>query len=168
MNLIRIIDKIKLYKAKKAGMMVGKGVMFISPLDSFGTEPYLINIGDNTMISSNVRFINHDGALHVVRNYNEKYSELRKVGKITIGSNCFVGAHSIIMPNVKIGNNCIVGIGSLVLKDIPSNTVYAGVPAKFICTLEEYIEKRIKDNTDYPRKLDKDRKKLAKFLMEHL
>ena len=43
--------------------------------------------------------------------------------------------------NTRIGSNVIIGSGSLVNKDIPDNSVYAGVPAKFICTFDEYIEK---------------------------
>ena len=46
------------------------------------------------------------------------------------------------MKGVTIGDNCIIGYGSLVTKDIPSNSVVAGSPARVICTLEEYYEKR--------------------------
>ena len=46
-----------------------------------------------------------------------------------------------ILPNVTIGPNSIVGAGSLVTKDVQPNSVYAGVPAKFICTMDEYKTK---------------------------
>ena len=64
-----------------------------------------------------------------------------KIGKISIGDNTFIGADTIVMPNVKIGKNCIIGTRSVVTKDVPDNTVYAGNPAKFICTLDDYIQK---------------------------
>lgn len=49
-----------------------------------------------------------------------------------IGRNCFIGAHSIIMPGVRIGNECIVGSGSVVTKDVPPRSVVVGNPAKVV------------------------------------
>ena len=45
------------------------------------------------------------------------------------------------MPNVTIGNRVIVGAGSVVTKDIPSNSVAVGNPARVKCTLDEYLER---------------------------
>ena len=56
--------------------------------------------------------------------------------------NVFIGLGSIIMPNVRIGENCIIGAGSVVTKDVPNNTVVAGVPAKKICSFDDYMKKR--------------------------
>jgi serine acetyltransferase len=56
------------------------------------------------------------------------------------------------MPDVEIGPNSIVGAGSIVTGDVPPNTVYAGNPARFICTYEEYLEKcLLKDTGKIPR-----------------
>ncbi|MFW5439993.1 MAG: acyltransferase [Methylophilaceae bacterium] len=49
-----------------------------------------------------------------------------------IGKNCFIGAKSIIMPGVKVSDNSIVGAGSIVIKDVASNVIVAGNPAKVI------------------------------------
>lgn len=56
--------------------------------------------------------------------------------------------NTIILKGVTIGNNVIIGAGSLVNHDIPDNSVYAGNPAKFITTVEEYFEKRRKVQVD--------------------
>ena len=64
-----------------------------------------------------------------------------KIGCVKIGDNVFIGAGSIILPNVTIGNNVILGAGSVISKNIPSNSVYAGNPVKFICPLHEYHAK---------------------------
>lgn len=53
-----------------------------------------------------------------------------------------IGAHSIIMPNVRIGNCVVIAAGSIVTKDIPDNTVVGGVPAKGIGSFEDLVEKR--------------------------
>lgn len=53
----------------------------------------------------------------------------------------FVGAGTIVMPGVNIGDNVVIGAGSVVTKNIPSNSLAVGVPAKVISSFEEYIEK---------------------------
>ena len=68
----------------------------------------------------------------------------KKIGSIHIEDNVFIGSHTIILCDVNIGSNVIIGAGSLVNKDIPANSVYAGVPAKYICSFDEFVEKRKK------------------------
>ena len=46
------------------------------------------------------------------------------------------------MPNVKIGSDCIIGAGSVVTHDVPDGSVYAGNPARLICTVDEYYSKQ--------------------------
>lgn len=61
-------------------------------------------------------------------------------------------------PGVTIGNNCIIGAGAVVTKDVPCNSVVAGVPAKFIETIEEYAEKN-KDKIVLTRNLSAEEKR---------
>jgi acetyltransferase-like isoleucine patch superfamily enzyme len=51
---------------------------------------------------------------------------------ILIKRNAWIGAASTILPGVIIGENAVVAAGSVVTKDVPSNTIVAGVPAKHI------------------------------------
>src|SRR3989338_8005569 len=53
-----------------------------------------------------------------------------KEGKVVLKKNCKIGSHSVIMPGVTVGENSIVGAFSFVNKNIPSNVVACGVPAK--------------------------------------
>lgn len=53
-------------------------------------------------------------------------------GNVFIGTGCLIGANAVIKQGVKIGDNVIIGAGSVVLKDINSNTVFVGNPAKKI------------------------------------
>lgn len=105
--------------------------------------PKLISFGDNVWIASQVSFITHD-VIHRMLNRktigDAHFQEY--LGCIEIKDNVFVGANSIILPNVSVGPNTIIAAGSLVNRSIPGNGVYGGVPAKYICSFEEFIEKR--------------------------
>ena len=104
--------------------------------------PQLISIGDNCWIASNVTFATHDVIHRMLNNYVKDYEFQENVGCIDIRNNVFIGAGTIILSNVAIGSDTIIAAGSYVNKDIPGNGVYGGVPAKFICSLDEFIDKR--------------------------
>ena len=140
---------------------LGKNVSIIGGAN-FGSEPYLITIGDNTTISFDCAFVTHDAATRVIRNLPNGNKETVIYGPITVGKNCFIGCRSVVLPNVKIGDNCIIGAGSIVNRDIPSNTVAAGVPCKPICTLDEYIEKHKDDFMYIVSKPFEEKKKILK------
>ena len=123
---------------------LGKNVQIIGEAN-FGSEPYLITIGDDTTVSFDCAFVTHDAATRVIRNIPGQNKETVIYGPITIGKNCFIGCRTVILPNVTIGDNVIIGAGSIVNQDIPSNHVAAGTPCKVICTLDEYIKKHEDD-----------------------
>lgn len=135
------------------GMVVGKNVTVMSGV-SFGSEPYLITIGDNVRISSDVIFVNHDGGTWAFRNSYPEYKDVVKFGRIEIGENTFIGCKSIILPGVKIGKNCVIGAGSIVTKDIDDGIVVCGSPAKPVCTVLEYAKK---SKAMMPENFDKDK-----------
>lgn len=103
--------------------------------------PKLISMGNNVWIASDVLFVPHD-VIHCMLNNKygaTKYTE--NIGCIDIKDNVFIGSRSTILPNVTIGPDTIVAAGTLVNKSI-SGGVYAGVPARHVCSLEDFIEKR--------------------------
>ncbi len=164
--LLQIRDTAYIEICKARGLKVGKDVIFIEA-PKFGSEPYLIEIGDRTKITANCTFINHDGAMYTIRSM-EKYRDARNFGRIKIGRNCFIGNNCTILPGVEMGDNCILGAGSVLSSSTRPDSVYAGVPAKFICTLDEYGAKALHNNVLYPRELEKDRKQLDGYIREHL
>jgi len=122
--------------AKKIGVTIGRNCRIYTT--KFGSEPWLIEIGNNVTITSNVVLLTHDGATWLIRdNLGRRYS----YGKIIIKDNVFVGINSIIMPGVTIENNVIIAAGSVVTKSIHYGTVVAGNPAKVIGKYSDYYDK---------------------------
>lgn len=161
-----ILKKAVIKMAVHRGLKIGKN-LYVQGVPNFGSEPFLIEIGDNVTIAEDVSFINHGGDARVTKKI-EKYSDGRNFGRIKIGSNSFIGKGSVLLPGVEIGENCIVGSLSIVSNSIPPNSVYAGAPAKFICSIDEYGERLLKNNVEYPRELEQNRAELEKFLIKNL
>lgn len=137
------------------GVKVGNDCRFIGVSKAtFGSEPYLISIGNHVTLTANIRFITHDGGVWVFRG---EYPNMDVFGKIVIKDNVFIGLNTIIMPNSFIEDNVIVGAGSLVRGRLESNYVYAGIPVRKIMTLEDYkikcLEKAV--NTKKMSKIEK-------------
>lgn len=127
--------------ARRKGVRIGKGCRLIS--SDFGSEPYLIIIGNHVTVTSGVKFITHDGGVWTIR---ESHPNIDVFGRIEIGNNVFIGLNSILLPGITIGNNVVVGAGSVVTKSFPDNVVIGGNPAKIICSMEEYKNKCLSIN----------------------
>lgn len=98
----------------------------------------MITIGDNTTLTD-VKVLAHDASTNKQLGYT-------KMGKVTIGSNCFIGAKSLILPVVTIGDNVIIGAGSVVTKDIPQNSVAVGNPCHVVKSYDDYVASKEKDD----------------------
>ena len=136
--------------AQKIGVSMGKNCKFLGR-PSFGTEPYLISLGDHVCIGgTGTQFITHEGAHWVLKGKDpEKYKHTFGYGRITVGNNVYIGTRCTILRGVTIGDNVIVGACTLVNKDLPSGGVYAGVPAKRICSVEEWEQKFIAEMPEF-------------------
>ncbi|MDC4955191.1 acyltransferase [Acinetobacter baumannii] len=125
--------------AKKVGVKIGVNCKLGTK--EFGSEPYLISIGDNFYSSSNIQFVTHDGSVNVLRNIFPEHKNADFFGQIKIGNNVFIGYGCIILPNTIIEDNVVIGAGSVVKGKLLKNSVYAGVPARYICSINEYRNK---------------------------
>lgn len=121
---------------RREGMKIGEGTYIFTNLAS--SEPFLVEIGNNCTISTEVNFITHDASIGVFEG-REVFTDL--VGKIVIGDNCFLGAGTLILPGVTLGNNTIVAAGSIVTKSFEGNVVIGGNPARIITDINKYREK---------------------------
>ena len=109
----------------------------------FNVESGDISIGENTIFGYNVMVLT---GKHNFKNgmrisiYNQTKGEFSRTGDevpregydINIGKNCWIASGSIICGNVNIGDSVVVMAGSIVTKDVESNSVVGGVPARFI------------------------------------
>jgi len=110
----RLILLTKLY-----GMNISKSarISYGAKLDK--TNPKGINIGEQSYFASGSIMFSHDFARGLKTD-------------TFIGKNCFIGANAIIMAGVNIGNEVIIGSGAVVTKDVPSNSIAVGNPARVI------------------------------------
>jgi acetyltransferase-like isoleucine patch superfamily enzyme len=134
--------------ARSLGVRVGERCRLLGiDRGTFGSEPYLIRIGDHVTITGGVRFITHDGGVWIFR---EEHPDIDVVAPIVIGNNVFVGVNSILMPGARIGDNSVIGAGSVVKGEIAPDTIAAGVPARPLRTRSEYWE-RVRHEADHVR-----------------
>lgn len=120
----------------------------------WSSEPYLIKIGSFCQITAGVKLYTHGGA-GAARRWYPKFDTF---GKVSIGDYVYIGNDAKIMAGVTIGDNVLIAAGSIVTKSIPSNVVVAGNPAKYICSIEEYLERNMGYNTDTKGMSAKDKK----------
>lgn len=129
MSIIRkVITKFQMRNpiryARKIGVTIGKGCR-LTGNPGWGSEPWLIKIGEHVLLSAEVRFITHDAGTFLFRD-TEKYRDVFKFAPIVIHDNCFIGMRAMIMPGVEIGPNSIVAAGSIVTRSVPPGEVWGG------------------------------------------
>jgi len=125
----------------KRGLKVGKNFDKTSLVTIDYGFCWLIEIGDNVTLAPRSIILAHDAS-------TKMWLGKTKIGKVKIGNNVFVGANSVVLPNVTIGDNVVIGAGSVVASDIPSGVIAAGVPARPIMSSEDYITKMRNKMTD--------------------
>lgn len=131
------------------------------------SEAELLEIGDDVIVSGDVMFVTHDGAVFTDRehlpNVNGHY------GRIRVGDRCFIGMRAIIMPGVELGSRCIVAAGAVVFDSFPPDSVVAGNPAEYICSASVYLKlKRHSAGTVYDQAYPFPLKYPPERLAEHM
>lgn len=127
---------------RKKGILIGTGCIFRNrgTIRVDITRPSLISIGNNVDFNKNFQLLTHDYATSV---FIRKYGDfINSSGRVVIGNNIVFGTDVIVLKGVEIGDNCIIGAGSIVSNSIPANSVAVGRPAKVVCSIDEFYERR--------------------------
>lgn len=105
------------------GIILGENVFM--NYDCIMLDGGYIRIGKHTLISPHCQFYTPQHPM----DYVERREEKETAYPITIGEDCWLGGNVVVCPGVTIGNRCIIAAGSVVTKDIPDDSLAAGVPA---------------------------------------
>ncbi len=111
-----------------------------------------IHVGKGTTIASMTAILTHDFSIDyglIALGRDTRTHEYQYRREVIIGENTFIGQRCTILPGVTIGNNCIIGACSLVNKDIPDNSVAAGIPAKVLASTDHWIHRRLERDKDF-------------------
>lgn len=118
--LSRLLWRVRLfYYTKYYGMTIHPTARVSAAARLDKTNPKGVVIGRHTYITFGASILTHD---------------MCRCRRCTtqIGNNVFIGANSVIMPGITVADNVIIGAGSIVTKDVPSNVIVAGNPARVI------------------------------------
>lgn len=97
-----------------------------------------VTIEDNVFVGHGVTFIN-DKYPRSTNSKGELQSEENwEVVPILIKQGASIGSGATILCNVTVGEKAVIGAGSIVTRDVPSNTIVAGNPAKFIRSIDKH------------------------------
>lgn len=120
----RAIQYMRYLYYKSGGLDAGPTVIFERNLNIDRLYRKGIHIGDHSLIASRVTILSHD--------HCKRVNTSPLLVDTYIGKRCFIAVGATILPGVRIGDEVIVGAGSVVTKDVPSNVVVAGNPARII------------------------------------
>ena len=124
---------------KRHGRLYAMGEGCVIQTNVTFTDPQHVRLGSNVSLTGCTLF-GHDGAVAMIKRFTGL--ALDSVGKIDIRDNVFIGHQAIVMPGVTIGPNAIVGSGAVVTRDVPPNSVVAGMPARRVCSIDDYISRK--------------------------
>lgn len=129
---------------RKKGILIGNRCLIYSNI--LTAEPYLIEIGNDVVVSTDVAFVTHDYSIHSVLP-----SKANLFGKIIIGNNCFIGERSVLLYGVELSDNIIVAAGSVVTKSFTQkNIIIGGNPAKIIGQWSKFSQTGAMYGYEYP------------------
>jgi len=124
---------------RRLGVRIGEGCHFLGASEPmFGSEPYLIKIGNNVTLSRGCDFITHDGG---VRQFRKIQPDIDVMGTVVIDDDVFVGPNVVFLPDTHLGERCVVGAGSVVKGHFPADSYIAGNPARRTGSVQEYLDR---------------------------
>lgn len=129
-------------KLRTLGASIGDDVTIYCPTSTTIdiSAPHLITIGNHVKVTGPITILTHDYSWGVVKGKTGEILGNQK--PVSIGDNVFIGWGATVLCGTTIEDNVIIGAHSVVSGHIPHDTVWGGVPARCICSLEDYRNKR--------------------------
>ena len=147
LNTSTSVEQIRERLSEIIGQQIHESTTIFTPFHTnFGRH---IQLGKNVFINHACTFLDLGGIIVeddvligpkvslITENHpvNPKERKILVLKSVTVKRNAWIGANSTILPGVTIGENSVVAAGSVVTRDVPANTVVAGVPAKIVKTI---------------------------------
>lgn len=110
------------------GCNIRLGHRFYSNFNLTILDCALVTIGDRVMFGPNVSILTATHETEV----QSRRDDVEYARPVTIGDDCWIGGHVVILPGVTIGEGCTVAASSVVTKDIPAWSVAMGTPARVV------------------------------------
>lgn len=128
---------------RRSGMKIGHHVAAMNGVHLDPGRPWLLTIGDHVSFSLDVVVLTHDASMLQATGF-------ARIAPVEIGSRVFVGAHAVILPGVTVGSDVVIAAGAVVTRDIPDGSVAAGVPARVVGTMSEFVRRTHDSVVDSP------------------
>jgi len=123
-GLAGLVSGMRLHYYRFLGVKIGKGC-FISFHAYIDQRRGRISIGNNVHIAGGSYILSHTG-----------FRPDQDGQETVIEDNVRIFVNSVILPGVRVGRNAIIGAGSVVMRDVPSNVIVQGNPARVIQHIE--------------------------------
>ncbi|MEO8152719.1 MAG: acyltransferase [Rhizobacter sp.] len=131
-------------RLRRLGMSIGTNFSIQPGVVLDESHAWLISIGNDVTLAPRVVVLAHDASTKRALGYT-------RIGKVTIGDRVFIGSNAVILPGVCIGSDCIVGAGSVVTSDVGPGQVAVGNPARVMALTHDYLIKRRGQLAEGPR-----------------
>jgi maltose O-acetyltransferase len=120
----------------RAGLKLGNNVFIADSVYIDTGHPWLITIGDDSVIAPRAMIFSHDAAMRIQTGY-------AMIAPVSIGARVYVGAGAIILPDTTVGEDCVIGAGAVVKGTFPPRSVIAGSPARVIDDVDSMAERHL-------------------------
>jgi maltose O-acetyltransferase len=141
--LDRVRGEVNINRLVAQGLELGRGVYIGQRVHLDAGHPWLISIGDHSVITSGSVVLTHDGATQLP-------TGLTRIAPVVIGKRVFVGAGAVILPGARIGDDSIIGALTVVRGEIPPGSIVIGNPGQIVSTVDAYAERHLQAAADGP------------------
>jgi maltose O-acetyltransferase len=133
----RLRGEVNVNRLVAQGLVLGSGVYIGQRVHLDAGHPWLITIGDGTVITSGSVVLTHDGATQIP-------TGLTRIAPVVIGKRVFVGAGAVILPGARIGDDSIIGSLTVVRGEIPPGSIVVGNPGQIVSTVDQFAERHLR------------------------